>query len=193
MHPLPVLVHREPQALEGGLSEKDHDKAALLAHFGRECSGRLPEPVPVRMLGLQTAPLGVSEGVLKAAGRSYSGCFRILEMSPASQFMTWDMEDKAIAVNALVCQWDQVTWLFPPVPLIPEVLQIVEEQQIEAVLICPDWKGTSWWPQLSELRKQVLIRLPPVARCCQYPRGSAQSLTKLDPLIAVHISARPST
>ena len=109
------------------------------------------------------------------------------------RFMTWDTEDRALAVNALVQQWDQVTWLFPPVPLILEVLRIVEEQQIEAVLICLGWKGTSWWPQLSELRKQVPIRLPPAARCCQYPRGSAQSLPKLDPLIAVHISARPST
>ena len=48
------------------------------------------------------------------------------------RFMTWDMEDRAVAVNALVQQWDQVTWLFPPVPLVLEVLWIVEEQQIEA-------------------------------------------------------------
>ena len=104
--------------------------------------------------------------------------------------MTWDTEDKVIAVNALVQQWDQVTWLFPPVPLIPEVLRIVEEQQIEAVLICPGWKGSSWWPQLSILRKQDPVRLLPAARCCLYPRGRVQTLPKLDPLLAVHISAR---
>ena len=78
-------VHRKPQALEGGQSKEDHGEATILARFGRECSGRLPEQVSVRELGLQTAPLGVSEGVPQAAGRSYSGCFRITEMSPGAQ------------------------------------------------------------------------------------------------------------
>ena len=105
--------------------------------------------------------------------------------------MSWEKDDGVIAVNALMWQWDRVSWLFPQVPLIPEVIRIVEEQQIEVVLIWPGWKGSSWWPQLSVLRKQDLVRLLPVARCCQYPQGSAQSLPKLDPLLAVHISARP--
>ena len=109
-----------------------------------------------------------------------------------SRFMSWDTEDKAMAVNALVRQWDPVTWLFPPVPLIPEVLRIVEEQMIEAVLICPEWKGSKWWPQLSELIIQEPIRMPPASRCCKFPRGRVQSLPKLDPLIAVHISASHS-
>ena len=96
--------------------------------------------------------------------------------------MSWAEEDKAIAVNVLVRQWDQVTWLFPPVPLIPEVLRIVEEQQIEAVLICLGWKGSSWWPQLSVLRKQDPVRLLPAARYCRYPRGRVQTLPTLYPL-----------
>ena len=87
-----------------------------------------------------------------------------------------------IAVNALVRQWDRVSWLFPPVPLIPEAIRIVEEQQIEAVLVCPGWKGSSWWLQLSVLRKQDPVRVLSAARYCWYPMGHVQTLPTLYPL-----------
>ena len=29
-------------------------------------------------------------------------------------------------------------------------------KQIEAILICPEWKGVMWWPQLVELRIEWL-------------------------------------
>ena len=49
----------------------------------------------------------------------------------------------------------------PPVPLFPLALERVLEQQIEAILICPGWKGAMWWPQLVELRTESApIRLP---------------------------------
>ena len=45
---------------------------------------------------------------------------------------------------------------FPPVPLFPLALERVYEQQIEAILICPEWEGVMWWPQLVELRVEWL-------------------------------------
>ena len=57
------------------------------------------------------------------------------------RYMTWDNDHTAVAVNALDYDWDLVTWLFPPYPLLSLVLERVQEQQIEAILICPGWEG----------------------------------------------------
>ena len=54
--------------------------------------------------------------------------------------MTWERDDSAVGQNCLNYLWDPVTWLFPQVPLLPAVLQEVEEQQIEVILICPMWE-----------------------------------------------------
>ena len=69
--------------------------------------------------------------------------------------MTWNQDPREVAVNALDYQWDPTTWLFPPVPLLPQVLEEVQQQQIEAILICPEWTGAMWWPQLVELRTEM--------------------------------------
>ena len=66
------------------------------------------------------------------------------------RYMTWERDESAVGQNCLNYFWDPVTWLFPPVPLIPAVLREVEEQQIEAILICQGWKRVLWWPHLSK-------------------------------------------
>ena len=62
------------------------------------------------------------------------------------RYMTWEKDPKAVATNALDFYWDPVTWLFPPVPLIPLALERVLQQQIMVILICPGWTGVMWWP-----------------------------------------------
>ena len=76
-----------------------------------------------------------------------------------SRFITWEEDSRVSAINALGYYWDPVTWPFPLVPLFPLALERVSEQQIEAILICPEWKGVMWWPQLVELRIEWLQSL----------------------------------
>ena len=59
------------------------------------------------------------------------------------RYMTWEEDSRAMAINALDYYWDPVTWLFPPVPLIPLALEGVLEQQIMVILICPGWTGAT--------------------------------------------------
>ena len=81
--------------------------------------------------------------------------------------------------------------MFPPVPLIPLALEGVLEQQIEVILICPEWDGALWWPQLVELRTEMApIRLPVAADCLKFPKGSTEELPNLDPLYSFHISGK---
>ena len=107
------------------------------------------------------------------------------------RYMTWEQDSRATAINALDYYWDPVTWLFPLVPLIPLALERVLEQQIEAILICPRWKGAMWWPQLVKLRMEMApVRLPAAADCLKLPKGRTEELPRLDPLYAFHIRGK---
>ena len=101
------------------------------------------------------------------------------------KYMTWDRDPKAVVTNALDYYWDPITWLFPPVPLIPLALERVLQQQIMAILICPGWTGATWWPQLVKLRTKLApIRLSAAADCLKFHKGSKEELPNLDPLYA---------
>ena len=94
-----------------------------------------------------------------------------------AKYMTWDIDPYAVATNTLDYYWDPITWLFPPVPLIPLALERVLQQQIMAILICLGWTGAMWWPQLVELRTEMApIHLPAVADCLKFPKGSMEEL-----------------
>ena len=96
-----------------------------------------------------------------------------------------------MAINALDYYWDPVTWLFPPVHLIPLSLERVSEQQIEGILICPRWKGAMWLPQLVKLRMEMApIQLPAAVDCLRLPRGSIEELPNLDPLYTFNIRGK---
>ena len=73
-------------------------------------------------------------------------------------------------------------------------MERVYEQQIEAILICPEWKGAMWLPQLVKLRTKLApIRLPAAAECLRLLRGRTEELSgglelpNLDPLYVFHI------
>ena len=69
--------------------------------------------------------------------------------------------------------------MFPLVPLIPLALEGVLEQQIEVILICPEWKGAMWWPQLVELRTKIApICLSAAVDCLRFPKGSTEELPR---------------
>ena len=78
------------------------------------------------------------------------------------RYMTWEEDSRAMAINALDYYWDPVTWLFPLVPLIPLALERVSEQQIEAILICPGWKGAMWCLQIADSEVFNIGHVPPV-------------------------------
>jgi len=42
------------------------------------------------------------------------------------RYRTLNQDFRAVAVNTLVCYWDPLSWLFPPVPLIPLSLEGVQ-------------------------------------------------------------------
>ena len=107
------------------------------------------------------------------------------------RYMTWDKDPNAVTTNALDYYWDPITWLFPPVPLIPLALKRVLQQQMMVILICLGWTGVTWWSQLVKLRRELApIHLPVAANCLKFGKESKEELPNLDPLYAFLINGK---
>ena len=60
------------------------------------------------------------------------------------RYMSWHRDQQAVAQDALLSPWDPVTYLFPPVPLLPKVVRKIRDERIRAILVCPQWPTALW-------------------------------------------------
>ena len=108
-----------------------------------------------------------------------------------TRYMSWEEDKMAVARDAMMAQWDPVSYMFPPVPLILKSLQIVETQGISALLICPAWTTTLWWQLVEKLLVDRPLSLPFYKKVVHTVGGHPVECF-LDPLVAVHISGDSS-
>ena len=100
-------------------------------------------------------------------------------------FMSWHKDSLTVAQDAMMNSWDEVTYLFPPVPLLLRVLQKLRREAISAIVVCPHWPSAIWWPLLQELLVQPPVQLPHFRSALLHSVNSP--LPYLDPVIAAHI------
>ena len=103
------------------------------------------------------------------------------------RYMTWYPDRNAVARDALLHPWDRVTYLFPPVPLLLKVIMRIRQQQIRAVLVCPQWPTSLWWPLVLEMLVEPLLPLPHYKSVLTVVEGGPIQ-PYLDPLVALHLS-----
>ena len=70
--------------------------------------------------------------------------FASRETARLERYMTWYPDSQAVAQDAMLHPWDEMSYLFPPVPLMVKVLRLVREQKISALLVCPKWPSALW-------------------------------------------------
>ena len=76
-------------------------------------------------------------------------------------FCTWDHHPQALAVDAFSMSWNQMfAYAFPPICLIPKVLQHMRLGQCQVILIAPQWPRRQWYPVLLEKCIVNPIKLP---------------------------------
>ena len=102
------------------------------------------------------------------------------------RYMTWYPDQGAVARDALLQEWDPVTYLFPPVPLMLKVLQRVRDQGIRAVLVCPHWPTSMWWPLVLDMMVEPLLPLPYYHQALEMIDGS-RIQPYMEPLVAIHL------
>ena len=113
--------------------------------------------------------------------------FATRENRQLTRFMSWYSDEEAVGQDALLCPWDEVNWLFPPVPLLSKVLNKVKREKVSAILVCPRWPASLWWMQLSELVVKPALPLPPFRQITATATGG-EAQVFLDPLEAYLIS-----
>ena len=78
--------------------------------------------------------------------------------------IAWWPDPKAIAVDAFTVSWHSLDfWCFPPVCIIPRVLQKIREDAATGLLLLPLWPTQPWFP----VKMQLLINHPSALPCPQ--------------------------
>lgn len=76
-------------------------------------------------------------------------------------FCSWEPHPQALATDALTISWDRMfAYAFPPICLIPRVLEHMKQYQCKLILIAPQWPRRHWYPSLLQLCIAQPIRLP---------------------------------
>ena len=115
--------------------------------------------------------------------------FASAQTAQLPRYMSWLEDPHAVARDALIAEWDPVTYLFPPVPMLLKVLEKVQQEEIEAILICPHWPAALWWQVAAKLMVTEPLSLPPSKVATLTMEGGPASVF-LDPLQALQISGR---
>ena len=102
------------------------------------------------------------------------------------RYMSWYSDKDAVGQDALLCPWDSITYLFPPLPLMNKVVNKIREEKITAILVCPHWPTSLWWLQVKELVVRPALPLPPFRKITRAQGGNHQ--VYLDPLEALLLS-----
>ena len=75
--------------------------------------------------------------------------------------------------DALAQTWpSRALYAFPPVSLLPQVLQRIRETSHSVLLIAPRWEGQTWFPELTQLSQTAPWPIPVRADLLSQARGT---------------------
>jgi hypothetical protein len=76
-------------------------------------------------------------------------------------FMSWTPEPQTLGTNAFQTNWStSLGYAFPPVKLVPKVLQKIMSDHATVILIAPKWPRRLWYTQILDLLMEIPIELP---------------------------------
>ena len=79
------------------------------------------------------------------------------------RFFAFWKDPKAEAIDAMIQQWNENPYAFPPFILIGRILAKILQEKVQIVtMVTPWWEGASWWPSIHRLAVEPPIILPSV-------------------------------
>jgi hypothetical protein len=105
-------------------------------------------------------------------------------------YYSWHHDFDAAGVDSLHHSWDwqATTYAYPPVFLIPRILQkVLQDNVFDLILIAPLWPSQSWWPSLMSLLTEIPLVLPHRTWITRDP-GGRPTWYHTWPLVAFRIS-----
>ncbi len=112
----------------------------------------------------------VARSLWKVWGQPHLDLFATQENSKLPVYVSPLPDTQAWKIDALSFSWTNL-WMyaFPPIPLLPEVLQRVMSTQCDVVLIAPQWPTQSWYTTLLELSVDHPRQLPQIQKLLKQP------------------------
>ena len=100
----------------------------------------------------------------------------------------------AYHVDSLQLNWDMMFgYAFPPISLIPLVLDKVRKHNCVVILVAPRWPRRSWYPQILDLLVEIPVALPKIPNLLSQDRGRLiHPKPQVFELVAWKLSARDS-
>ena len=103
-------------------------------------------------------------------GQPHVDLFATSENAKLPVFVSPLPEDTAWKVDALSFSWKNLwAYLYPPVPLLPEVLHQISQTTCEVVLIAPAWPTQTWYSLLLDLSVDHPRQLPLIRTLLKQP------------------------
>lgn len=86
-------------------------------------------------------------------------------------FCTWFPSHKAYAIDALSIPWNNMeAYAFPPICLVPKVLEHMSQYNCQLLLIAPQWPRRHWYTNLLQKLIDYPRRLPIKSNLLQQPK-----------------------
>lgn len=73
-------------------------------------------------------------------------------------FISWLPDPKSFAVDAFTVKWEDGNYAFPPVCLIPRVLNKIISEQCNIIVVAPVWTAQAWYPLYMKLCASKVLK-----------------------------------
>lgn len=114
--------------------------------------------------------LQVTHQLWKVWGTPHVDMFAVADNAKLPVYVSPLPDSQAWKIDALSFSWSGLwMYLFPPIPLLQEVLFHISQVQCEAVLVAPAWPSQNWFPLLLNLLVDQPRRLPPSRTLLKQP------------------------
>lgn len=112
----------------------------------------------------------VAQTIWKVWGQPHIDLFATMENAKLPVYVSPLADSQAWRVDALSFSWENLwAYLFPPIPMLMEVINRIAECQCEVILVAPAWPAQLWYSLLLALTVDHPRRLPPVRTLLRQP------------------------
>jgi hypothetical protein len=97
---------------------------------------------------------GIREVIFSKWGAPEIDLFATSRNCVIEKFASWGPDPRATVIDCFQSDWSSFgsVYLFPPIPLIPKVIQKIVMEGARGILIVPDWEAQMWYKHLLKIQ-----------------------------------------
>ena len=100
----------------------------------------------------------IQEAIFRRWGTPYIDLFATSRNRVLERFASWGPDPEACIIDSFQADWGSFSsvYIFPPVPLIPKVIQKIIMERARGILIVPNWEAQMWYRHLLKIQTDFL-------------------------------------